>query len=159
LISRFLISRLQRVVTLDGAPVRPKRGLGAGLLLSLAACGGDPTATDPKKVFEDGFTTPIEEVTIEAEGGTRVRGYDAWLKILPHGRLLPRRQEEYERIDCAEPRVYFNRVLGSDELAPEHSRLECIGLRDSRLDFNNGRWLVQNRSDGRYYFRSWKQYP
>lgn len=130
------------------------------LALSLAAsCSGDPTAADPEKVFADGFTTALEEVSIEAAGGTVVRGYDAWLKILPRGRLLPRRREEYRDTDCTEPAAYFNRVLGSDELAPEHTYLECLVLRDERFDFANGRWLVHNRSDERYYFRVWKHYP
>jgi hypothetical protein len=88
-----------------------------------------------------------------------VRGYDAWLKILPHVRLIPHRQEEYEFFDCTEPRIYFNRVLGSDELDSAHAQIECLGLHDSRFDFDNGRWLVQNRSNGSYYFRAWKHYP
>ena len=126
-------------------------------MIGLAACDGDPTAADPETVFEDGFSTSLQEVTLEGAGGTVVRGYDAWLKILPrNGRLSPRRQAEYDYLDCAEPRTYFNRVLGSDELAHVHAYLECLVLRDPRFDFENGRWLVHNRSNGRYYFRVWK---
>ncbi len=122
----------------------------------LAACSGDPTAAAPQKVYMDGFETPIDEVRIEAEGGTVVRGYDAWLKILPSNRLMPRREDEYRYIDCAEPRAFFARVLGSDALAERHANLDCLQLTDERFEFDNGRWLIRNRSDGRVYFRVWK---
>jgi len=48
----------------------------------LAGCsGGDPTATDPTLLFEDGFANPPDQVRIMAEGGTMVRGLDGWLKL------------------------------------------------------------------------------
>jgi hypothetical protein len=122
----------------------------------LGACGGDPTASTPEKVFADGFLNPLEEVSIEAEGGTVVRGYDAWLKILPQFALNPRYADQYQPIDCQAPRVYFSRVLRSDELAPTHARLECLGASDARFSFDNGRWLIYKVTDGRYYFRVWK---
>ena len=130
----------------------------AALIPLLSACGGDPTAATPEKVFADAFETPIEEVSIEAEGGTVVGGYDAWLKILPSNRLLARNEGGYAYIDCAAPRAWFNRVLGSDELSERHAHLDCLGLTDPRFDFDNGRWLIRNRSNGRIYFRVWKRY-
>ncbi len=128
------------------------------LALALAGCSGDPTASTPEKVFEDGFETPLAEVVIEAEGGTVVRGYNAWLKILPRNDLMPRREAEYERVDCSEARAFFGRVLRTDELSPEHAGLDCLAATDPRFDFDNGRWLVYDRSDGRYYYRVWKLY-
>lgn len=127
----------------------------AGLL---TACGGDPTATSPEKIFEDGFETPLSEVKIEAEGGTRVRGFEAWLKILPDNALVLRHEEKYGPMDCIEPRIFFNKVLGTDELAAEHAFLDCLGATDIRFDFDNGRWLVHNRTNGRYYYRVWKAF-
>ena len=126
------------------------------LSILMGACSGDPTASTPEKVFADGFSTPIDQVRIEAEGGTVVRGYDAWLKLRPEAVLTPRREGEYDDIDCAEPRVFFNRVLNSDELSEQHADLDCLGMTDSRFDFDNGRWLIRSRTDGRVYFRVWK---
>ena len=124
----------------------------------VTGCGGDPTASSPEKVFKDGFETPLSEVRIEAEGGTVVRGYDAWLKILAENGLELRRDGEYDYVDCAEPRAFFHRVLNSDELAAGRAYIECLGSTDPRFDFDNGRWLVHDRTGGRYYYRVWKRY-
>ena len=133
-------------------------GVAAASALLLAGCSGDPTATDPEKVFADGFETPIERVHIEAEGGTVVRGYDAWLKIVPRSQLTARRESEFHYIDCAGPRAYLSKALGSDELSSGHAHLDCLGLIDERFAFDNGRWVIRNRSNGRVYFRVWKHY-
>ncbi len=128
------------------------------IALLLSGCSADPTASTPDKVFADGFETPVEKVVIEAEGGTVVRGYEAWLKIHPSTRLVARLEDAYGYIDCTTPRDYFNKVLNSDELSERHAHLDCLGLTDERFDFDNGRWLIRNRSNGRVYFRVWKHY-
>lgn len=126
-------------------------------LCILGGCnGGDPTASTPELVFEDGFLSPLADVMIEAEGGTVVGGYDAWLKLLPRGELIPRFEVDYRYIDCGEPRAFFAAVLNSDELSPTKASLTCRLYRDERLEFDSGRWLVENHVDGRYYFRAWK---
>jgi hypothetical protein len=127
----------------------------------LAGCrgGGDPTAADPERVYEDGFLSPLEEARVEAGDGTVVRGYDAWIQLFPLKDLIPRHDADYVYRDCAEPRAWFNRVLGSDALSPARSNLTCRELSDPRLGFDNGRWLLENAVDGRVYFRVWKRYP
>ncbi|MCG8043093.1 MAG: hypothetical protein JAY72_16970, partial [Candidatus Thiodiazotropha endolucinida] len=50
-------------------------GLCVALSLTLMGCsGGDPTAPDPELIFEDGFETPYDQVTLLDEGGSMVRG-------------------------------------------------------------------------------------
>jgi hypothetical protein len=121
--------------------------------------GGDPTASNPERVFQDGFVSPLEEVVIEAEGGTVVRGYDAWLKLLPiGGNPVPRFEAQYRPVNCAEPRAFFARVLGGDRVASPEAELICRFYQDPRLDFDNGRWVVESPIDGRLYFRAWKRY-
>lgn len=128
-------------------------------LMSALGCGNeDPTATNPRSVFVDAFETPIEEVRIEAEGGTVVRGYEAWLKLLHSGELKPRREGEYEDMDCAAAVSYFSRVLPADAQRLERAYLDCRGFSDSRFDFDNGRWLVHDSGTGYYYYRVWKHY-
>jgi hypothetical protein len=136
----------------------PVRRAAAALVLLLNGCGGDPTAATPEKVFADAFESPLAEVSIEAAGGTVVRGYDAWLKLLPRGRLIPRGEERFAEMDCTEPRAFFNRVLGSEALSQWHADLQCLGFSDERFEFDNGRWLIRNRADGRVYYRVWKHY-
>jgi hypothetical protein len=136
----------------------PVRRAAVALVLLLDGCGGDPTAATPEKVFADAFESPLEGVKIEAAGGTVVRGYDAWLKILPTGRLLPRHEQRYAEVDCFEPRAFFNRVLGSEALTQRHIDLQCQGFSDERFDFDNGRWLIRSHADGRVYYRVWKHY-
>jgi hypothetical protein len=136
----------------------------SSLLVLLALLGGcgrgdDPTAATPELVYGDGFLSPLEDARIEAADGTVVRGYDAWLKLLPSAELVPRHEADYRYRDCAEPRAFFNRVLGDDELSQSRSRLVCREYRDPRLDFDNGRWLVEDAVDGRVYFRVWKRSP
>jgi hypothetical protein len=132
--------------------------LAATILGGCGHGGDDPTAATPELVFEDGFLSPWKEVTIEAADGTVVSGYEAWLKLLPRSDLVARHEREYEFRDCTEPRAYFSRVLKSDELSPNNASLVCREFSDPRLDFENGRWLVENRTNGRVYFRVWKHY-
>jgi hypothetical protein len=126
-------------------------------LLALAACdAGDPTAANPQKVFRDGFVAPsLAAVKIEAEGGSVVRGYDAWLKLSTLHALQARHGEAFRVIDCAQPRRFFQRVLVDDDW-PEDALLRCLGMSDTRFAFDNGRWLIYNTANGRYYFRVWK---
>ncbi|MGA7983231.1 MAG: hypothetical protein WCA32_23765 [Chromatiaceae bacterium] len=94
---------------------------------------------------------------MEAAGGTVVHGYDAWLKLSPKGPLIPRFEDRYQQVDCAEPRAFFVNVLKSDELSRHGAVLTCSGYTDPRLHFDNGRWLVMDRTSGRVYFRVWKR--
>lgn len=145
------------------APLCPLSYYWCGMAVAalVAGCGGggtDPTATTPELVYEDGFLSPLEEVRIEAADGTIVRGYDAWLKLLPRTDLVARYEADFSFRGCAEPRAYFARVLGSDPLSSDEANLVCREYRDSRFDFDNGRWLVEDRADGRVYFRVWKHH-
>ncbi|MES9944168.1 MAG: hypothetical protein ABW080_04340 [Candidatus Thiodiazotropha sp.] len=128
------------------------------LLLFVAGCsGGDPTATDPGLIFEDGFENSVDEVDILAEGGTMVRGFDAWLKISPKlTTLRPRNLSDYAYHDCAEMVVWFHAVTGDDNLITMHSGLTCQVYEEPRFKFENGRWLLADRSEGSYYYRIWK---
>ena len=138
---------------------RPRR-----LIARLAGCGGgDPTATDPRKVLADGFVAGLDGVVIEAEGGTVVDGYEAWLVLRPAADLTPRHADLYQPIPCDGPVDYFaeressgfRRALGSAGLGA----LDCRAYTDGRLKIPNGRWLITDRRDGRVYFRVWKGAP
>ncbi|MEW8029486.1 MAG: hypothetical protein AB2792_04890 [Candidatus Thiodiazotropha sp.] len=128
------------------------------LLFTLAGCsGGDPTATDPLLILEDAFENPPEEVDILAEGGSMVRGFDAWLKLSPRlTTLQPRKMSEYAYHDCEGMVVWFHAVTGDDNLQQPHSGLICQASREPRFKFDNGRWLLTDRSEGYAYYRVWK---
>lgn len=131
------------------------------LPLLLAGCGGgggDPTATDPALLFEDAFVDSPNAVDILAEGGTRVRGLDGWLKLQPkNSELEPRHRDDYVFRDCAEPLAWFSRVT-ADPALQAGSGLICRERIDPRFNFDNGRWLVTDRSRGLVYYRIWKKY-
>jgi hypothetical protein len=132
-----------------------------GLLLFLLGCsGGDPTATDPALIFEDGFENPQQEVEILAQGGTMVRGVDAWLKLAPRvTELRLRRQDEYVHEECGEMLDWFRHVTDDRDLQHPHGGFNCRVLKDSRFSFDNGRWLLTDRSRGVSYYRLWKKNP
>jgi hypothetical protein len=131
------------------------------LLPVLTGCsGGDPTASDPALVFEDGFDNAPSAVTILAEGGTIVRGLDAWLKLQPKQTTLePRQREDYVYRDCAVPLDWFKKVTGDADLPADATGLVCEERVDPRFDFDNGRWLMTDRNRGLVYYRIWKKYP
>jgi len=123
--------------------------------IHIAGCGSaDPTATDPLKVFADGFLSDPDRVVIEAEGGTIIGGYDAWLRLMPAEPLQPRFADGFEPIDCDAPVAWLRRVAGAEGL--DSTGLLCRAYRDARLDIPNGRWLVEDYRDGRTWFRVWK---
>ncbi|MCU7811150.1 MAG: hypothetical protein KZQ77_07925 [Candidatus Thiodiazotropha sp. (ex Notomyrtea botanica)] len=129
-----------------------------GLLL-LTGCGGDPTAANPWLVYEDGFLSEPSEVEILAEGGTRVRGLDAWLKFQPRqAEIEPRNPDAYRYRDCDEPLAWFKAVTGDQGLQGGFSGLLCQEAIDPRFDFENGRWLVTDRNRGFVYYRIWKKF-
>jgi hypothetical protein len=129
------------------------------LLLVVGCSGGDPTATDPGLIFKDGFENSADEVDILAEGGTMVRGFDAWLKLSPKlTTLRPRNPSTYLYHDCAEMVVWFHQVTADDNLQQLHSGLTCQVSKDPRFKFDNGRWLLTDRSKGWHYYRIWKQH-
>lgn len=132
-----------------------------GLLLFLLGCsGGDPTAPDPDLIFEDGFENPGQEVEILAHGGTRVRGFDAWLKLLPRMTALRLRgNDEYVFADCGEMVNWFQGVTGDRDLQHLHGGFSCLALKDPRFKFDNGRWLLTDRANGFSYYRIWKREP
>jgi hypothetical protein len=133
-------------------------GIHVPLFLVIAGCsGGDPTATDPHLIFEDAFENPVEEVDILAEGGTMVRGFDAWLKLSPKlTTLRPRNQADYTYHDCEEMVAWFYDVTGDVNLQRLHSGLICQASTERRFKFDNGRWLLTDRSKGYSYYRVWK---
>ncbi|MEJ2618744.1 MAG: hypothetical protein P8163_00505 [Candidatus Thiodiazotropha sp.] len=134
-------------------------GLLLGFILLLNGCsGGDPTATDPELIFEDGFENPYDQVSLLAEGGTMVRGFSAWLKLSSEVTdLKPRRSREYVYVDCQEPIEWFHQVTGDEGLLVNQGQLICQRFSDDRFDFDNGRWLVTDQSRGIIYYRVWKQ--
>jgi hypothetical protein len=126
----------------------------------IAGCGdkGDPTATDPRLLYEDAFTTPLSRVEILAEGGTMVRGVDGWLKLLPDGaELTLRYPDRFTFRACDEPLAWFAEKSGEAGLASAGSFV-CQESIDPRFTFDNGRWLVTDRSRGVVYYRIWKHY-
>jgi hypothetical protein len=128
----------------------------AVVLTAGCARSDDPTAPQPKKVYKDAFETPITAVEIEADGGSIVGAYDAWLRLLPSQELTARFAAEYRPIDCAPVRVYFGAKLAFDGLALADSTLSCREYRNSDLPFENGRWLAEDTATGRVHYRIWK---
>ncbi|MGB5735286.1 MAG: hypothetical protein WBM40_12685 [Thiohalocapsa sp.] len=135
-----------------------RTGAGALVVLVLAGCarGDDPSAPQPEKVYRDAFETPIEAVQIEADGGTIVGTYDAWLRLLPDRELTPRFAADYQPVDCMPIWDYFTPKLALDGLAMTKATLSCREYRDTRLPFENGRWLAEDTATGRIHYRIWK---
>ena len=127
-------------------------------LLALAGCArsDDPTAPQPKKVYKDAFETPIDQVEIEADGGTIVGAYDAWLRLLPSRELTPRFAAEYRPADCEPAVAYFAPKLALEGLTLPTGTLRCSAYRNDKLPFENGRWLVEDTASGRVHYRIWK---
>jgi hypothetical protein len=139
---------------------RPLRLAGV-MLLSLICVGGcarsdDPTAPQPKKVYKDAFETPLTAVAIEADGGTIVGAYDAWLRLMPNRELTPRFAAAYRPVDCAPLRAYFDAKLALDGLDLAGSTLSCREYRNTDLPFENGRWIIEDPATGRLHYRIWK---
>jgi len=59
-------------------------------------------------------------------------------------------------VDCAPVVAYFTPKLALDGLSLSPDRLACRAYRNARLPFENGRWLAEDQSDGRVYYRIWK---
>jgi hypothetical protein len=131
------------------------------MLPLLAGCsGGDPTATDPAMLFEDAFLTPPDQVSILADGGTMVRGLDGWLKLQPKlSGLEARHEDEFVYRDCSQPLAWFSEATGDKRLLEENASLLCQERVDPRFNFDNGRWLVRDRTHGLVYYRIWKKFP
>ena len=132
-----------------------------GVLLALISLGGcarsdDPTAPQPKKVYKDAFETPLSAVEIEADGGTIVGAYDAWLRLMPNRALTPRFADAYRPVDCAPLRAYFDAKLALDGLDLAGSTLSCREYRNTDLPFENGRWIIEDPATGRLHYRVWK---
>jgi hypothetical protein len=74
------------------APAAGSGPLAAGFpaLILVGCVGGDPTADAARELLADGFTTGLNGTMIEAEGGTIVGGYDAWLLLRPTADLSRR---------------------------------------------------------------------
>ncbi len=139
-----------------GAGFRTVAGTLAVLALAGCARSDDPTAPQPKKVYRDAFETPIEAVEIEADGGTIVGAYDAWLRLLPVRGLTPRFAAAYRPVGCGPIRAYFGPKLALDGLALAESTLSCREYRNPDLPFENGRWLAEDTATGRVHYRIWK---
>ena len=131
------------------------------LMTAVAApgCGGDPTASDARKVLADGFVSGRAGTTILAEGGTIIGGYDAWLALVPAPELTPRFADGYRPIPCGEPADWFVSRGAISLAGAGDTVLECRAYTDARLSIPNGRWLISDRRDGRLYFRVWKGRP
>jgi hypothetical protein len=124
----------------------------------MAACGGggDPTAPQPRKVYRDGFETPIAAVEIEADGGTIIGAYDAWLVIAAEVPPAAKGDGHYRAIDCAPIAAYFERELAIANRPLEFALVNCREARNERLPFDNGRWLADGMSGERLFYRVWK---
>jgi hypothetical protein len=130
--------------------------LAVALALLGCARSDDPTAPQPKKVYKDGFETPFEAVTLEADGGTIVGSYDAWLRMMPNRDLVPRFVEDYRPVDCEPLREYFAPKLALDGMVIASSSLRCQEYRNTDLPFENGRWIAEDSATGRLHYRIWK---
>ncbi|MES9990516.1 MAG: hypothetical protein ABW098_01075 [Candidatus Thiodiazotropha sp.] len=127
------------------------------LLILLGCSGGDPTAANPTLIFEDGFENPLQEVEILAEGGTIVRGLDAWLKLEPKmSTLRLRNAADYGYGDCGEMVTWFYQATEDENLSSLHSGFICQVAKEPRFKFDNGRWLLSDRTKGLFYYRIWK---
>jgi hypothetical protein len=128
------------------------------LALLLAACArsDDPTAPQPKKVYKDAFETPFTQVALEADGGSIVGAYDAWLRLLPAGQVIVRFDADYRPVDCGPLRQYFAPKLALEGLAIADSALSCREYRNADLPFENGRWIAEDTATGRLHYRIWK---
>jgi hypothetical protein len=137
-----------------------RTGPASAVLWALLAVGcarsDDPTAPQPEKVYRDAFETPLATVEIEADGGTIVGSYDAWLRLLPAGSLVARDESHYRPVDCRPLRGYFAPKLALDGLSANLDSWRCREYRNRRLPFENGRWLAEDVVDGRVYYRIWK---
>ncbi|MCM8857176.1 MAG: hypothetical protein LC541_16370 [Candidatus Thiodiazotropha sp.] len=128
------------------------------IILLIGCSGGDPTATDPTLIFKDGFENSLQEVDILADGGTMVRGFDAWLKIVPKLTTIHlRNAANYDYRECGELVVWFYKVTRDTNLQQLHNGLVCQESIDPRFKFDNGRWLLTDRSNGVAYYRTWKK--
>jgi hypothetical protein len=130
--------------------------IAAALFVLGCARSDDPTAPQPKKVYRDAFETPLDAVAIEADGGTIIGAYDAWLRLLPRHELTPRFAAEYRPVDCAPLRQYFAPKLALEGLRLAESALSCLEYRNTDLPFENGRWLAEDAATGRVHYRIWK---
>ncbi len=127
-------------------------------LLGLLGCSGDPTATDPVLVFADGFQSSIEQVEIVADGGTITGGFNAWLKLLPRGRLQLRHETDFTDRDCTAAVEWFQHAMQSRELDLKNGGLVCLEYVNNAFNYPNGRWLIEDRNTGYVYYRVWKSY-
>jgi|GEM_PF-2889109 len=116
----------------------------------------DPTAPQPKKVYKDAFETPLAAAEIEADGGTIVGAYDAWLRLMPSRELTPRFVDAYRPVDCGPLRAYFAPKLALEGMALAESTLVCREYRNRSLPFENGRWIAEDTATGRLHYRIWK---
>jgi hypothetical protein len=134
--------------------------MGALLLLPLlAGCApsGDPTKPQPKKVYRDGFSTALADVVIEADGGTIIGAYDAWLVVKADPLPAPRQDGDYQPVDCTPLLAYFRREFRlAGRIARDLQLRDCREARNARLPFENGRWLAQAPNDERLFYRVWK---
>ena len=126
--------------------------------IGMLGCSGDPTASDSVLVLEDGFVSGTDKTEIVADGGTITEGFNAWLKLLPHGALQLRNESDFSYQDCAEAADWFNHSMQRKELDPDAAGLVCRGYANSDFKFPNGRWYIEDRNSGYVYYRIWKSY-
>ena len=131
-------------------------GLTLALLFAACARSDDPTSPQPKKVYRDGFSTPVSEVEIEADGGTILGAYDASLIIRAESPLALKGSFEYRPVDCGPLVAYFERELRLANTSIAVSLLDCQQATDPRLPFENGRWVAHSATGGRLFYRVWK---
>jgi hypothetical protein len=51
---------------------------------------------------------------------------------------------------------WFHDVTDDENLQRLHSSLACQASNEPRFKFDNGRWLMTDRSNGITYYRVWK---
>lgn len=116
----------------------------------------DPTAPQPRKVYKDGFATPIDSVEIVADGGTIIGAYDAWIVVAGSVLPAPRGDGDYRAIDCKPVVEYFEREMALANRPLEISLVGCRQATNERLPFDNGRWVADSVSGDRLFYRVWK---
>jgi hypothetical protein len=132
-------------------------GLGVVAFLSYQAMQKAYTVV-PTKVFLDNFNDKLTDVS-ELEGGGEISSYfNLYLKFkAPHG-AHPKHYVNYRDEYATPAQHYFQELYPQDDGLSEANDLEL----SSRYDHSSATsviscWLLHNKKNNRYYFRTWGQ--
>lgn len=130
--------------------------LSAAVFTAGCARSDDPGAPQPDKVYRDAFEAPPAAAEIEADGGTIIGAYDAWLLLRPRAPLPLRHGGDYRPVDCAPVAAYLARELALAGKGHEIALQDCRERVQARLPFDNGRWFAREAGGERVFYRVWK---